>query len=179
MKLSKISERIPISRSESATLGFNKSSHVDSKSYSSAKDEGLSNKSSPPKNVIFPTIRVMYIYEGKIVQTDQQNFRSPVQKLTGRSIHTWKEKKRQTSPQSPMLEVVSGGVGTENPEDSHCNDHMPSQEKKSTCVSMDDQSDLTEGFNDKDMVITDKTNNYLLNEIPLIRKKFSFCNTHD
>jgi hypothetical protein len=137
MKQSKMSEGAPISRPESAILGANKSSHVISKSHSGAKDEGQSSKYSQQKNIITPTIRVVYVYEPKIIKTEPQNFRSLVQKLTGKSIPKSKEKGRQTSHKSHPSEVVSTGFGTENAEDTSCsNDRMPILRNKSSYFSI-------------------------------------------
>lgn len=166
MELPKISEGVPISRSESATLGVDKPSHVISKSYSGANGEGRSKKYSQHNNIITPTIRVVYAYEPKIIKTDKENFRSVVQQLTGKCIHKSEKKKGHTSPESP----------TEDPEDTHCNDQMHTLEKKGTNVSIDHRFDFAEGFNDKDMAIADRMNRGLLDEIPLVRNNSPFCN---
>jgi hypothetical protein len=121
MKKSEMNKVTPKSGSESTMLAGNKCSHVISKSYSAAKDERRSSKYSEHKNIITLTIRVVYAYEPKIIKTDPQNFRSLVQRLTGKTTHKSNEKKRHTSPKSPSSHAISAEVGTENLEgDSFC-----------------------------------------------------------
>ncbi|KAH9319197.1 hypothetical protein KI387_020966, partial [Taxus chinensis] len=70
--------------SGSAMLATNKYSHAISKSSSR---EGSSKFSQQKNNIISPSasIRVVYVYEPEIIKTDPANFRSLVQKLTGKS----------------------------------------------------------------------------------------------
>jgi len=105
MTNSNMAEVAPKSRSESAMLAAN------SDSYSAANDERRSRKYLQHKNIIAPKIRVVYVYEPKIIKTDPQNFRSLVQKLTGKPT---KEKQRHTNSKSPSSELISAETCTEN-----------------------------------------------------------------
>lgn len=167
MKESKVCEGVANkSRTESAMLGANKSSHVISKSYVDAKTEGRSSEYSEHKKIIAPIICIRYVYEPKIIRTDPQNFRSLVQKLTGNLIHKSKEKKRQTSPKNPSTGRVSTGVGTYNPEDTfYNNDQISIGENKSTNFWNEDFS----GFPD----MLDHDHGFL-QEIPLVRNNSPF-----
>lgn len=166
MKESKISEGTPISRSESALLGANKSSHAIFKSYVDASAEYSEHK----KITVTPRIRVIYVYEPKIIRTDPQNFRSLVQKLTGKSIHKSKEKKREMIPKSQSLEVVSAVIDTEIPENTfYRNDQIPIRRNKGTnLISTEDCTGSTKGFNDTNMIFPDMPRLGLLQEIPLV-----------
>lgn len=103
--------------SESAMLAPNKCSHLISKSYSAADDEGRSSKYSEHNNIITPKIRVVYVREPSIIKTDPQNFRSVVQRLTGNSTHKSKERKKPSNPSNSSSQVISAEVGTESAED--------------------------------------------------------------
>jgi len=105
MTNSNMAEVAPKSRSESAMLAAN------SDSYSAANDERRSRKYLQHKNIIAPKIRVVYVYEPKIIKTDPQNFRSLVQKLTGKPT---KEKQRHTNSKSSYSELISAETCTEN-----------------------------------------------------------------
>lgn len=180
MKRHKMDTAAPMSSSKSAILAVNTSSHVISKPYSAAKDEGRSSKYLQHKNPIAPTIRVVYLREPEIIKTDPQNFRSLVQRLTGKSTHKSKEKKRQTKPKIRLPEVVSTEHGTENLEDTfYSNDRPPIMEKKGTTSLSEDWSGFLKGFNEADMILPALVNQGLMHEFPLVSNNSPFCNLFD
>jgi hypothetical protein len=164
----------PKSRSKSAMLAANKCSHD-----SAAKDEGRSSKYWHHKSIIAPRIRVVYLREPEIIKTDPQNFRSLVQRLTGKSTHKSKEKKKRTNPKILLSEVISTDHGRENLEDTfYSNDKLPIMEKKAITLS-EDCSVFVKGFNDAEMIFPALVNEGLMHEIPLVRNNSPFCNMYD
>lgn len=170
MKKSKMNEVAPKDTSGSAMVAGNKSSHLISKPCSVAKDEGRrSSKYSKRKITTTPTVRVVYVYEPETIITDPQNFRSLVQKLTGKPPHKSKEKKRQTNPSGPLCEVACAQVGTENVQHAvYSNDQMPITEKESTNSSIEVSSGFSKAFNDTDMIVPCLVSHGLLHDNPLV-----------
>lgn len=149
MKQSRMAQAVPKSGlvESHAMLATNEFSPVNSKSQSSAKDEGRSGKYSHHQNCITPKTRVVYVYEPKIIKTDPENFRSLVQRLTGKSSRKSKEKKSQTNPKSSSSEVIATEVGTTNLDYTfYTNDHLPILENKTTKFSAEDCSGFSIGF---------------------------------
>lgn len=170
----KMEEVAPMPRSESVMLVANKCSHVISKCYSAAKDQRRSNKYSQQRNtIISPKVRIVYVNEPNIIKTDPQNFRSLVQRLTGKSTNKSKGKKRQMNHKRPSSEIISVDVRTENLEYIFCsNDQLPIIENKSTTkFSTEECCDLSKGFSDMDMIFQ--------NEIPLVMNLSPFDNMHN
>lgn len=130
-------------------------------------------------NLIAPTIRVVYLREPKIIQTEPQNFRSLVQRLTGKSTHKPKEKKMETKPKIRFSEVVSTEHSTENLDSFYGNDRPPFMEKKGTASLSDDWSGFSEGYNDADIILPAPVNQGLMHEVPLVMNNSPFCNMFD
>lgn len=150
-----------------AMLAANKCSLVTSNS--SAMDERRSRKFSNHKNMITPEVRIVYVYEPKIINTDPENFRSLVQKLTGKSSHKSKARKRQTNHKSPSSALIAAEISTDNLENMFSNnDQPPTMENKATKFSEEYWPGLPEGFCDMDMILPSLMNQGLLNELPLI-----------
>jgi hypothetical protein len=169
MEHSMIEEVSPNSGSESPDmLAANNCSNVISNSYSAAKDEGSSSKYSQHKNIITPKVRVVHIYEPKIIKTDPENFRPLVQRLTGKSSHKSKEKRRQTNHKSTSSEVIAAEVGSENLEYTfYSNYQQPIMENETEKLSSEDCSGFSKGFSDADRIFWSPMNQGLLDEIPL------------
>lgn len=155
MKKSKMNEVVRKAGSESAIVAASKSSHVISKSYCAAKEEGRrSSKYSKQKNFSTPMLRIVYVYEPETIITDPQNFRPLVQKLTGKPPHKSKEKKRQNNPSGPSCEVACTEVGTEHVQDTlYSNGQMPIMENESTTFFIQESSAYSKEFYDRDMTI--------------------------
>lgn len=169
------------SRSESVMFAATKNSHIISKSYSAAKDESKSSQYSQNKNIITPSIRVVYVYEPEIIKTDPQNFRSLVQRLTGKPTNKSKEKKRHTNPcKSSSSEVISAEAGTEKLEDDtfYSNYQLPAGENTSRNSSAGNWFSHN-GFNDTEMIFSGLGYQGLLHEIPLVTNNSPFCNMYD
>lgn len=170
LKKSKMNEVARKDTSGSATVAANKSGHDISKSCSAAKYEGrTSSQNSKRKIIPVPTFRVVYVYEPETIITDPQNFRSLVQKLTGKPPHKSKEKKRQTNPSGPSSEVVCAKVGTENVQHIfYSNDQMPVVENESTNFSIEESSGLSKAFDDTDMIVPCLVSHGLLHNNTLV-----------
>jgi hypothetical protein len=153
-------EAAPKSTSESdAMLVANKRSHLISKSYSAAKDEGISSKFSQHKDIITPKVRVVYVYEPEIIKTDPENFPSLVQRLTGKSSRKSREKQRQMKQKSPSSELIAAETGIENLENTfYNNDQTPIMENETTKFSTEDWSCFSEGFSAMDMILQNLRN---------------------
>jgi len=160
----------PKTRSEFRTmLAANKCSQVISKSYSAAKDEGRSRKYSHHNNIVSPKVRIVYVYEPKIIKTDPESFRFLVQRLTGKSSHRSKEKNRRRKDKSPSSEIIAAEVGTENLEYTFdINDQVSIMQKETTKFPTEDFSGFSKGFSDTDMISPTMMNHGLLDEISLI-----------
>lgn len=181
MAKSKPDEVATKSRSKSAMVAANKCSHVISNSYSAAKCEGKSSQNSQHKNFITPTIRVVYVYEPKIIKTDPQNFRSVVQRLTGKPTEKSMETKRHQDPKSPSSEVISPEFGPENLHDDtfYGNDKLSMGGNTTTHSSTENCFNHCNGLHDTDIILSCLEYQELLHEIPLVRNNSPFCNMYD
>lgn len=198
MKKSNRNEVAPKARSESAMVAVSKSSHVISKFYCAAKEEGRrSSKYLKQKIVNTPMLRIVYVYEPETIITDPQNFRSLVQKLTRKPPHKSKEKKKQTNPSGPSYEVACAEVGTENVQDTlYSNGQMPIMENVSTKFFIDESSGYSKAFYDRDMIVPGLRSHGLLhknapvcdnvqdhfysnNQMPIIEKTSTFFSIED
>ena len=152
MKYSMMAEASPNSEPESHVMfAVDKCSSVISNSYFAADDERRSRKYwGNCKNIIAPKVRVVYVYEPKIIKTNPENFLSLVQRLTGKSSHKSKEKKRKMNHKSPSSEVIVAEVGSENT--LYSNDQRLIMKNKTTKFSTEDCSGFSKRFSDTDMV---------------------------
>lgn len=180
MAKSRRNEVTPSSRSKSAMAAASKSSLVISKSYSAAKGEGKSSQYSQHNNIIPPTIRVVYVYEPKIIKTDPQNFRSVVQRLTGKLTDKSMENKKHANPKSPSSEVISAEAGPKDFHDDtfYSNDQLSMGESTSTKFSTDNCFYHCDGLRDTHIIFPSLEYHELLHEIPLVRNNSPFCNMY-
>lgn len=181
MAKSRTNEVTPSSKSKSAMVAASKSSHVISNSYSAAKGEGKSSQYSQHNNIIPPTIRVVYVYEPKIIKIDPQNFRSVVQRLTGKPTDKSMENKKHANTKSPSSEVISAEAGPEDFHDDtfYSNDQLSMGESTSTKFSTDNCFYHCNGLRDTDIIFPGLGYQGLLHEIPLVRNNSPFCNVYD
>ncbi|GLJ20424.1 hypothetical protein SUGI_0371040 [Cryptomeria japonica] len=138
--------------SASSMLGTSKSSHTISKSGCS---EGASRFSQQKNNSSPPLIRVVHVYEPEIIKTDPENFRSLVQKLTGKSTEEKEE--------SEICEENSK-ICTEICEENHKNPSF---------------GGFSQGLNNLGMLFPGLIHRGSVTEIPLVKNTSPFCNSYD
>ncbi|KAH9319196.1 hypothetical protein KI387_020965 [Taxus chinensis] len=130
----------------SALLATKKYSHAISKS----------SKCSQLKNNIISSsasIRVEYVYEPEIIKTVPENFRSLVQKLTGKS-----------SMENEEINSTKSSSRTETCEENS---------EKPCFVG------LSQGFNNLGILFPGLMNHESVNEVPLLKNNSPFCNMCD
>eukprot|EP01018_Ginkgo_biloba_P008152 Gb_40688 [translate_table: standard] len=176
----------------SAVVTTNKTSHVISKPYTASNCEETSSKWSQQK--ISSAIRVVHVYAPKVIKSDPANFRSLVQKLTGKSSRKSKasrdftkrsKEKKKISPKSPDS-AISLEINSKNSEDIDnvlCGDELQAMPKMDQDPLMDSSDNhnfgLSQGLNDLDMILPSMMNREQWHDFPLINNNSPFCNIYD